>query len=65
MRVILASLVLSHADRLLGAFLVLSPNLWHSTGRGNGPSLAFVPFHLWCWLPFALLAFTALHNPYS
>ena len=39
--------------------MVLSPYLWHSTWRGTGLSLAYVPFHLWCWLPFVLLALTA------
>lgn len=51
--------VLGPGIALLGALMVLSPYLWHSTWRGGGPSLAFVPFHLWCWLPFAVLAFTA------
>lgn len=49
--------VLGPGIALLGAVAVLSPYLWHSTWRETGISLAYVPFHLWCWLPFVLLAF--------
>ena len=45
--------VLGPGIALLGAATVLSPYLWHSTWRGGGFSLGYVPFHLWCWLPFA------------
>ncbi len=51
--------VLGPGIALLGALTVLSPYLWHSTWRDSGFSLGFVPFHLWCWLPFALLAVAA------
>ncbi|MBE2315631.1 permease [Solirubrobacter sp. CPCC 204708] len=44
---------------LLGAVTVLSPYLWHSTWRDTGFSFGYVPFHLWCWLPFVVLAFAA------
>jgi uncharacterized membrane protein YraQ (UPF0718 family) len=51
--------VLGPGIALLGAATVLSPYIWHSTWRDTGLSLAYVPFHLWCWLPFALLALLA------
>lgn len=44
---------------LLGAATALSPYLWNDTWRSSGFSLGYVPFHLWCLLPFVLLAFTA------
>jgi uncharacterized membrane protein YraQ (UPF0718 family) len=44
---------------LLGAAAVLSPYIWLDAWRGDDFSLAFVPFHLWCWLPFLVLAVVA------
>jgi uncharacterized membrane protein YraQ (UPF0718 family) len=44
---------------LLGALVVLSPYLWLDSWQTAGFSLAYVPFHLWCWLPFAGLAVVA------
>ena len=59
--------VLRHAPRVagpgiaaLGAALALSPYLWLGAAwRGMGFSVSFVPFHLWRWAPFALLAVVA------
>ncbi len=51
--------VLTPGIALLGAATVLSPYLWHSIWRDTGFALAYVPFHLWCWVPFLILAFAA------
>ncbi|MDA0173636.1 permease [Solirubrobacter taibaiensis] len=51
--------VLGPGIALLGAATVLSPYLWDSTWRGGSFSLGYVPFHLWCWLPFLVLAVLA------
>jgi hypothetical protein len=40
----------------LGAVVALSPYVWMESWRGLGFSPAYVPFHLWCWLPFVALA---------
>jgi uncharacterized membrane protein YraQ (UPF0718 family) len=40
----------------LGALVALSPYIWLQSWRGLGFSAAYVPFHLWCWLPFVALA---------
>lgn len=59
MRVGRRARVLGPGIALLGAVAVLSPYLWQSTWRQTGFSLGYVPFHLWCWLPFVVLAFAA------
>ncbi len=51
--------VLGPGIALLGAVAVLSPYMWMEAWRGDGFSLAFVPFHLWCWVPFVALAIAA------
>jgi uncharacterized membrane protein YraQ (UPF0718 family) len=40
----------------LGAVLAVSPYVWLESWRGFGFSPAYLWFHAWCWLPFALLA---------
>src|SRR5262245_3555757 len=59
MRVGRRTRVLGPGIALLGALTVLSPYLWHSTWRDTGFSLDYVPFHLWCLLPFVVLAVAA------
>ncbi|HWK26143.1 MAG TPA: permease, partial [Solirubrobacter sp.] len=44
---------------VVGALVALSPYLWLPSWRGTGFSTAYLPFHLWCWLPFAALALVA------
>lgn len=44
---------------LFGVLVVLSPYLWLPSWRGTGFSAAYLPFHLWCWLPFAVVALLA------
>jgi uncharacterized membrane protein YraQ (UPF0718 family) len=51
--------VLGPAIAVLGALVVLSPYLWMESWRGMGFSAAYLPFHLWCWLPFLALAAAA------
>lgn len=51
--------VLGPGIALLGAVTVLSPYLWNQTWRISGFTLGYVPFHLWTWLPFLVLAFAA------
>jgi uncharacterized membrane protein YraQ (UPF0718 family) len=41
----------------LGALVALSPYLWLESWRVAGFSPDYVWFHLWCWAPFAALAF--------
>ncbi|RKQ87134.1 hypothetical protein C8N24_5154 [Solirubrobacter pauli] len=59
MRVGRRARVLAPGIALLGAVTVLSPYAWQDTWRATGFSLGYVPFHLWCWLPFLVLAFAA------
>lgn len=59
MRVGRRARVLGPGIALLGALAVLSPYVWQHTWRATGFSLGYVPFHLWCWLPFVILAFAA------
>ncbi len=51
--------VLGPGIALLGVVTVLSPYAWMEAWRGDDFSLAFVPFHLWCWVPFLVLAVAA------
>jgi uncharacterized protein len=51
--------VLGPAIALVGVAAVLSPYLWLEAWRGDDFSLAFVPFHLWCLVPFLVLALVA------
>lgn len=44
------------AITLGGAALVVSPYVWLPAWRDNGFSLSYAWFHVWTWLPFALLA---------
>jgi uncharacterized membrane protein YraQ (UPF0718 family) len=48
--------VLAAGVAALGAAVVLSPYAWLETWRLTGFSTAYVPFHLWDWTPFVLLA---------
>jgi uncharacterized membrane protein YraQ (UPF0718 family) len=51
--------VLGPGIALVGVATVLSPYVWMQAWRGDNFSLAFVPFHLWCWVPFLVLAVAA------
>ena len=44
---------------LLGLMVVLSPYFWLEAWDGVGFATAYVPFHLWTWVPFLVLAAAA------
>ena len=43
----------------LGLIVVLSPYIWLDAWDGVGFSASYVPFHLWTWVPFLVLAAVA------
>jgi uncharacterized membrane protein YraQ (UPF0718 family) len=49
-------LVAAAAVAAAGAAIVLSPYVWLADWRLVGFSTAYVPYHLWSWSPFVLLA---------
>jgi hypothetical protein len=47
------------AIAVLGALAAVSPYLWLHSWQATGFSTAYVPFHVWCCVPFVALAICA------